>query len=230
MTKRHRPMPETEGMHSGPPASGRRSAQEPVEPTPRPRLGSDPMRLAAEVAELQAELDALRARIRELEACADVDPLTHVLNRRGFERELARAIAYARRYEARAALVYLDLDEFKPVNDRHGHAAGDAVLQALAATLMRTARASDAVGRLGGDEFAVLLWNLSEEDACGKARSLEHALAATAVPWEGRLLRVGASAGVAYLQEGDAPADVLMRADRAMYTRKADRRAASRSA
>ncbi|HVY57589.1 MAG TPA: GGDEF domain-containing protein [Xanthobacteraceae bacterium] len=226
MNKRPRPKPDAGGANAGSGARGRREPEAPFAQGPRPRLNSDPMRLAAEVAKLQAELDALRARVRELEACAEVDPLTHVLNRRGFERELARAIAYARRYEARAALVYLDLDGFKPVNDRHGHAAGDAVLQALAAKLMRTARASDAVGRLGGDEFAVLLWNLGEADARQKAQALERALGATAVPWEGQMLRVGASAGVAYLQREDAPGDVLARADRAMYARKAQRRAA----
>ena len=93
------------------------------------------MRLAAEVERLAAELEASRARIAELEARIDVDPLTETLNRRGFERELKRSLAYVKRYGASAALIYLDLDEFKPVNDRHGHAAGDAVLKAVAAAL-----------------------------------------------------------------------------------------------
>ena len=87
------------------------------------------MRLAAEVARLEAELAAMRARVAELETHAESDPLTGVMNRRGFERELTRAGAYVRRYGGNAALVYLDLDGFKPVNDRHGHAAGDAVLR-----------------------------------------------------------------------------------------------------
>ncbi|HVX92208.1 MAG TPA: GGDEF domain-containing protein [Xanthobacteraceae bacterium] len=205
--------------------TARRAPERAPEREPRLRLRSDPLRLAAEVAELQAELDALRARIRELEAHADVDPLTDVLNRRGFERELRRAIAYVRRYKAHAVLVYLDLDGFKPINDRHGHAAGDAMLQALAAEIVRRARASDAVGRLGGDEFAVLLWNLSEPDAQAKARALEALIGGTRVRWEGHDLQVGASAGTAELMPADSPADVLARADRAMYARKAARRA-----
>jgi hypothetical protein len=119
---------------------------------------SDPMRLAAEVARLEAELAAMRARVAELETHAERDPLTDVMNRRGFERELRRADAYVRRYGGNAALVYLDLDGFKPVNDRHGHAAGDAVLRAVAAALVAAVRVSDTVARIGGDEFAVLLW------------------------------------------------------------------------
>src|ERR1700689_3380735 len=79
------------------------------------------MRLAAEVERLAAELSASRARIADLESRVDVDPLTETLNRRGFERELKRSLAYVKRYGVSAALIYIDLDEFKPVNDRHGH-------------------------------------------------------------------------------------------------------------
>ena len=115
------------------------------------------MRLAAEVDALAAQLQDSRARILDLEARVDVDPLTDVLNRRGFERELKRSLAYVKRYGTSAALIYIDLDGFKPVNDRHGHGAGDAVLKAIAAALLRNVRASDVVARIGGDEFAVLL-------------------------------------------------------------------------
>src|SRR4030095_2227392 len=106
---------------------------------------------------------------------ADTDALTEVFNRRGFDRELRRTLAYIKRYWTRAALIYIDLDGFKPVNDRHGHAAGDAILKAVAATLVRCVRASDTVARLGGDEFAVILWNLSEADAAAKVFALEAA-------------------------------------------------------
>ena len=120
-----------------------------------------------EVGRLAAELQASHARITELEARIDVDPLTETLNRRGFERELTRSLAYVKRYAVSAALVYLDLDDFKPVNDRHGHAAGDAVLKAIAATLVRHVRASDVVARIGGDEFVVLLWNVKRRSRSG---------------------------------------------------------------
>jgi diguanylate cyclase (GGDEF)-like protein len=183
------------------------------------------MRLAAEVARLEAELAAMRERVAELETRAESDSLTGVMNRRGFDRELKRAVAYLRRYGGTAALVYLDLDGFKPVNDRHGHAAGDAVLKAVAATLVRSLRASDTVARIGGDEFAALLWNLSAPAAQAKALVLERAVAAAAVPWEGGLLSVGASAGVAELSADQDITDIVARADAAMYARKRAARA-----
>ncbi len=182
------------------------------------------MQLAAEVDALAAQLEISRARIAELEARVDIDPLTDTLNRRGFERELKRSLAYVKRYGASAALIYIDLDEFKPVNDRHGHAAGDAVLKAIAGNLLRNVRASDVVARLGGDEFAVLLWNVDDKTAAAKAAALEAAVYATPVQWSASTLVVGASAGVALLGPLEGPADVLARADAAMYARKAERR------
>jgi diguanylate cyclase (GGDEF)-like protein len=186
---------------------------------------SDPMRLAAEVARLEAELAAMRERIAELETRAESDSLTGLMNRRGFERELTRAGAYVRRYGGNAALVYLDLDRFKAVNDRHGHAAGDAVLKAVALVLVGSVRASDVVARIGGDEFAALLWNLSASAAQAKALALEQAIAATTVAWGGGLLSVGASAGVAELSADQDISRIVARADAAMYARKRAARA-----
>ncbi len=191
-------------------------------PTP-----SDPMRLAAEVTRLEAELAAMRLRVAELEIHAERDALTGVMNRRGFERELKRVAAHVHRYGGNAALVYLDLDGFKPVNDRFGHAAGDAVLAAVAATLVASVRASDIVARVGGDEFAVLLWNLSPQDARNKSHALERAIAQTVVPCEGCGLTVGATAGVAEFLADHDIAGLLARADGAMYARKRDRKASS---
>ena len=108
----------------------------------------------------QGRLDEAQRTIAELEARADVDPLLDILNRRGFERELKRSLAYVQRYGGEAALLFVDLDGFKAINDRHGHAAGDALLKAVARELTGHVRASDTVARLGGDEFGVLLWNL----------------------------------------------------------------------
>ncbi len=191
-----------------------------------PPAASEPMRLAAEVARLEAELAAMRARVAELETHAERDPLTAVMNRRGFERELARASSYLQRYGGSAALVYLDLDGFKPVNDRHGHAACDAVLKAVAAALVMAVRASDMVARIGGDEFAVLLWNLSPADAATKALALERAVAAaTTVAQDGDVLSVGASAGVAALGPDQDLEALVARADAAMYARKREKRA-----
>ena len=163
-----------------------------------------------------------------LEARADVDPLTELPNRRAFERELARSLAYVKRHGTGAALLYLDLDDFKRVNDRHGHSAGDAVLRAVASVLGRHVRGSDVVARIGGDEFALLLWNCDEADAAAKALALETSIGRTIATHAGVALTVGASVGTAALLPLDEPALTIGRADRAMYARKAARRAAPR--
>jgi diguanylate cyclase (GGDEF)-like protein len=183
------------------------------------------MQLAAEVERLVTELERSRARIVDLEAKVDIDPLTDLLNRRGFERELKRSVAYVKRYGVGAALIFLDLDNFKPVNDRHGHAAGDTVLKAVAAAIVAQVRASDVVARIGGDEFAVLLWNVDGAAAAAKAAALERAVYATAVRWSASTLVVGASAGVALAAALDSAGELLARADAAMYARKYARKA-----
>src|SRR5205823_8310068 len=127
------------------------------------------------VRRLRSELAKALARIEELKASADTDFLLDILNRRGFERELNRSIAFIKRYHASGALIVLDVDRLKPINDAFGHAAGDQVLKAITAVLSSQVRSSDVIGRLGGDEFALLLWNLSETDAKAKAASLERA-------------------------------------------------------
>ena len=184
------------------------------------------MQLAAEVERLEGELAAAQVRMTALEAHAEIDPLTELVNRRGFERELKRALAYVKRYGVSAALVYLDLDGFKPINDRHGHAAGDAVLKAAAMVLARHVRSSDLVARIGGDEFVTLLWHIDEGDAQAKARALEAAIACMTATHGGATLSIQVSAGAGMLLPLDTPASALERADRAMYARKSARRAA----
>jgi diguanylate cyclase (GGDEF)-like protein len=198
---------------------------EPAEPSRRPAR-SEAMRLAEEVNRLELELAAARSRMAALETRAEIDPLTDLVNRRGLERELKRALAYVKRYGTYAVLVYIDLDGFKLVNDGHGHAAGDAVLKAVAMVLNRQVRTSDLVARLGGDEFVVLLWNLADADAQIKARALEAAISRMTATYGEAALSVGASAGSTMLLPLDTPAAVLERADRAMYVRKTIRRGA----
>jgi diguanylate cyclase (GGDEF)-like protein len=199
--------------------AGRESVRAPARSVPM-----ELVTLLAEIERLNGELKAERARADALAASADTDALTQVFNRRGFDRELTRTLSYIQRYWTRAALIYVDLDGFKPVNDTHGHAAGDAILKAVADALKANVRASDTVARLGGDEFAVILWNLSEADAAAKALALEGAVAQAAVAWDSGTISVGASIGLAMLGPDDALADVLAKADRAMYARKAQRR------
>ncbi|MHB8272144.1 GGDEF domain-containing protein [Bradyrhizobium sp.] len=173
---------------------------------------------------LKSQLAKAQSRIDELEASADQDFLLDIPNRRGFERELNRAIAYIKRYHASGALIVLDVDRLKPINDAYGHAAGDEVLKAIVAVLLRHVRSSDVIGRLGGDEFALLLWNLSETDARAKAASLEQAVDALSFTFRGRNISAGASAGVAILGVHAEAGKALEEADSAMYMRKAQRR------
>ncbi len=176
------------------------------------------------VRRLRAQLAKAQARIEELQASADIDFLLDIPNRRGFERELHRAIAYIKRYHASGALIVLDVDRLKPINDAFGHAAGDQVLKAIVAALLRQMRSSDVVGRLGGDEFALLLWNLSETDAKAKAAALEQAIDQLTFTFRGRSVTAGASAGVAILGPHAEAGRALEAADSAMYVRKAQRR------
>jgi diguanylate cyclase (GGDEF)-like protein len=178
----------------------------------------------AEIRRLKTELAQALARIDQLQASADTDFLLEIPNRRGFERELNRAIAYIKRYRASGALVVLDVDRLKPINDAFGHAAGDEVLKAVVAELTRQIRSSDVIGRLGGDEFALLLWNLTETDAHAKAAALEQAVDRLSFVFGGRTVCAGASAGIAVLGPNADAARALEQADCAMYVRKAQRR------
>ncbi|RED37926.1 diguanylate cyclase [Rhodopseudomonas thermotolerans] len=201
----------------------------PAPATPRARVagGRLPADPQLKIRRLKAQLAAALAEIDVLRASAETDFLLGIANRRGFERELGRALAYIKRYGAGGALIMLDVDRLKPVNDTLGHAAGDVVLKAVTEALLRHVRASDLIGRLGGDEFALLLWNLDETDARAKALGLEAAVDELAIRYGDQTIAVGISAGVAMLTPEMDAAEAFALADRAMYARKAERRAAS---
>ena len=182
-----------------------------------PTAGID---LHAEIERLRAEVVALTVRAETAEALADHDVLTRALNRRGFMTVLNRSMAYCRRHEVEAALLYLDMDGFKGVNDSLGHAAGDAALMAVADLLLANVRESDAVGRLGGDEFALLLMNAGADEGREKARRLVAAMQSEGFVWEGSTVALGGSFGVrAYAGQTD-PEVWLSEADAAMWLRK----------
>jgi diguanylate cyclase (GGDEF)-like protein len=209
--------------------TARKPAPEPRSPTaPRspaaPQPPAAPNDAKAAIRRLRAQLAQAQALIDQLEASADTDFLLGILNRRGFERELRRSVGYIKRYHASAAVIVLDVDRLKPINDAYGHAAGDQVLKAVVAVLVRHVRSSDVIGRLGGDEFALLLWNLSETDARAKAASLEQAIDELSFVFRGRTVSAGASAGIAILGPHAEAGRALEEADRAMYVRKAQRR------
>lgn len=192
------------------------------------RAGGKTRDTAAIIEALTRRLARAKRQIAELEARADTDALLDIPNRRGFERELKRSIAYLRRYRASAALLVADVDGLKPVNDTLGHAAGDHMLKAIVGVLAGNIRQSDMLARLGGDEFAVLLWNLTEPDAHAKAASLERAVDGAVWEYRGRKLALGISLGVTMLSASDEAAAVLERADSAMYAHKQMRGAGRR--
>jgi diguanylate cyclase (GGDEF)-like protein/PAS domain S-box-containing protein len=159
---------------------------------------------------------------RELRDQASRDPLTDVLNRRAFLAELAHQLQGRRRSAADAALLVVDVDRFKEVNDRLGHAAGDEVLRVLARRLRVRLRRADVVGRLGGDEFAVLLADADRDRAQTVARSLARLLSEPPVDVGGAVVAPALSVGVVALRRGErrTPGEVLDVADRAMYAVK----------
>jgi len=172
-----------------------------------------------------------QVQVREhLERAALHDALTGVANRKGFEAAAARMLeAHATQHPA--SVVMLDLDHFKPINDSAGHAAGDAVLVAVAQAITAAVRTSDVVGRLGGDEFAVLLPRCSQAQAVVVAEKIRKAVLAIALPWQGRVLGVGASLGVAELGASHTEvAQWLADADAACYAAKRGGRDAVREA
>jgi len=188
---------------------------------PSPAAAGDPK---STIRRLKTQLARALAQIEELQASADTDFLLDIPNRRGFERELQRAISFIQRYQASGALIVLDVDRLKPINDAFGHAAGDEVLKAIVKTLQAQVRSSDVIGRLGGDEFALLLWNLSATDARAKAVLLEETIDRLTFDFRGRTITAGASAGVAILGPHSELGRALEEADSAMYVRKAQRR------
>jgi diguanylate cyclase (GGDEF)-like protein len=195
--------------------------QRPSSASRRPAASGE---VKAEIRRLKRKLAQALARIEQLQASADTDFLLEIPNRRGFERELNRATSYIKRYQANGALIVLDVDRLKPINDAFGHAAGDRVLKAIVGVLSRRIRASDVIGRLGGDEFALLLWNLSGTDAHAKATALEKDIDRLSFVFGGRTVTAGASTGVAVLGPHSEPGQALEEADCAMYARKAQRR------
>lgn len=189
-----------------------------------PKVRDAILRLLGEVDALRRDLKVANRRIADLERLADKDPLLPLYNRRAFVRELSRVISYADRHGVAASLIYLDLDDFKKVNDAHGHAAGDAVLETVSRILLENTRSTDAVARLSGDEFGVILTNAPQGAAEAKAERLQRLLEQTKTEWKGVEIGVTASFGVLPLQPGLTVDAALDAADQAMYARKRDRR------
>ncbi len=166
------------------------------------------------------ERERIEVRLRYL---ADHDPLTGVLNRRRFEEELADRVAQASRYGGGGAVLLLDIDNFKDVNDTLGHHAGDAVIRSIAELLREELRETDVLGRLGGDELAVLLPYAGTDEARGVAGKLVDTVRGHRVAFKGEQLRVTTSVGVALISHPrtQTAEELMVKADIAVYDAKA---------
>jgi diguanylate cyclase (GGDEF)-like protein len=186
--------------------------------------GSAPAALGEQAADELEEL-AHRAgpaienarRFKEARQLADLDALTGLHNRRYFHEMLAREVARAQRYDRKLALVVFDLDDFKAINDRIGHLAGDGVLADAADRVREVVRSADIACRVGGDEFAVILPESTLRDADQLYRRLEHAVSARPI---GQVGRLHLSAGVTELRPDDDATTFFERADEALYQAK----------
>ncbi|HVF36987.1 MAG TPA: GGDEF domain-containing protein [Sphingomicrobium sp.] len=177
--------------------------------------------LLEENTRLRGEVARLEARVAELDELAHRDALVPLANRRGMLRELETMIARHERHGTPAAILFVDLNGLKLLNDRCGHMGGDAALVLVANKLVEGTRTTDCVARLGGDEFCILLDHSDEASALDTAKRLVEAIAAEEFLFEGAAMPLSVAIGVTLLEKGDTPATILARADKAMYRVKA---------
>ncbi|MGB0905900.1 MAG: GGDEF domain-containing protein [Maricaulaceae bacterium] len=176
--------------------------------------------LKAENVRLKAELVRLKSKFMTLECTADADALLPIYNRRAFMRELDRATTILARHDILSTMIFFDLNGFKAVNDRFGHAAGDELLQKISEVLEASVRSCDLAARLGGDEFGVLLFKTDVDTAKAKASALACRIAEQVIEMPTQRISVTTAWGVAPCEIDDTAKQILGRADRAMYVAK----------
>ncbi len=193
------------------------------EPELTPKVRAAIEMLMAEVQRLRVDLDQAQKRVGYLEKLADEDSLVPVANRRAFVRELSRVVGYSERYGTESSVLYFDINRFKQINDKYGHAAGDEALRQVGRLLLENIRESDIVGRLGGDEFGVILAQADAQTAREKAETLAHAVESVPFVWETHSLGLGVSYGIYSFSGLENASEALARADKAMYLNKQSR-------
>jgi diguanylate cyclase (GGDEF)-like protein len=176
--------------------------------------------MRAENAELRNEINELRARFSALEVIADTDTLTPLPNRRCFLRELDRVMRHVSRYHTGAAVLYVDVDGLKQINDRFGHSHGDAALIHVATLLRSTLRSTDLVARIGGDEFGLLLDPIHEDALLRKIATLSKTVRSMPAALGNERFPVEISIGYTMILADDDIAAILRRADDSMYGEK----------
>jgi diguanylate cyclase (GGDEF)-like protein len=181
----------------------------------------DRRRLIEEISLLRAKVARLQERVEQLDTLAHQDSLINLPNRRGFMRELERLTARVDRYGINAAMLFVDLDGLKMINDTFGHRAGDEALIQVANLLAKGVRSSDVVARIGGDEFGILLEASDDNDAHETATRLVDQICGCEFMHDGEALPLSVAIGVGMIDALDTAEEVMQRADEAMYLRKA---------
>ena len=178
-------------------------------------------RLIEEISALRGKVARLQERVEQLDQLAHRDSLIDLPNRRGFMRELERLIARVDRYGINAAMLFVDVDGLKMINDSFGHRAGDEALVQIANLLSKGVRHSDVVARIGGDEFGILLECSDEGSAQETAARLIDQISDCDFMHDGEALPLSVAIGVGMITALDTAEAIMDRADEAMYARKA---------
>ncbi|MBO9574736.1 MAG: GGDEF domain-containing protein [Sphingobium sp.] len=186
----------------------------------RDENSGDVSALEQEVIALRKELQLLQLANEELERLVVRDTLTPLYNRRHFITCLSERLNRLERYGTACALVFIDVDGMKAINDGHGHGGGDAALTHVAHLLIGATRSTDIAARVGGDEFALLLDGLDETAAQAKAVHLSEMIASSECRFQSKVLPLTASFGCTALRSGDSDFAAIARADMAMYAAK----------
>jgi len=182
---------------------------------------TDVEQLIAEISALRGKVAQLHERVAQLDQLAHQDSLIDVPNRRGFMRTLERLIDRVNRYDEKAAMLFVDVDGLKQINDSFGHKAGDEALIQVARLLAGAVRKSDLVARIGGDEFGIILSHADEAIARETAARLVDLIAGCDFVHDGHPLPLSVAIGVGMIDGEESPEQVMARADREMYRRKA---------
>ena len=170
-----------------------------------------------EIEQLREQVRALRLRITELEHLAGNDELVRLPNRRSFLQSLSKLIDRVSRYDEPAAMIFVDVDGLKRINDSFGHSAGDAALMEVAQLLVESVRESDYVGRLSGDEFGILLERTDELGAWQMALRVVERVTSSECYADGKSIRLSVAVGVGMIKPDDTPHVAIKRADEQMY-------------
>lgn len=176
--------------------------------------------LLSEIARLRDEIARLQSKVQQLDQLAHLDPLIGLPNRRGFMRQLEGLIARVQRYGDLGAMLFVDIDGLKVINDTHGHKAGDEALVRVSELLVSGVRSGDCVARLGGDEFGIILEHADEAIAAETAARLVERIAACDFTHEGAPLPLSVAIGVGLIAADDDAEAIMDRADEAMYLKK----------